>query len=297
MFQQSNLRGIGAMLLATGTFVANDSCMKLALEYVPPLQILVMRGLAACIWCLPLLLALGHGRDLVRVFNPWILLRSLCEVVAILSFIFALKHMPIADITAIVQITPLLVLVGVWLIWGDQIGRLRFILIGLGITGALLVAQPGSSAASTFAIFGFATAVGAAGRDIITRKVPGDVPALVVTFAVLLTVLMVAAAGSLAFEEPVAPTRYLVWLMAIAGFFLMCGHLFIFLAFRFARARVVAPFNYAFTVWAVVSGIVLFDNAPNWLAIAGMLLIVATGLAIMLLEGRTRQGEPVPLKP
>jgi len=297
MLQQSNLRGIGAMLLATGTFVANDSCMKLALAEAPPLQVLVLRGLAACLWCLPLLLALGHGRGLVRVINPWIVLRSLCEVVAILSFIFALKHMPIADITAIVQITPLLVLVGVWLIWGDQIGRLRFILIGLGITGALLVAQPGGSAASPFAAFGFATAVGAAGRDIITRKVPGDVPALVVTFAVLLTVLVVAAAGSLAFETPVTPTWRLIGLMAIAGFFLMGGHLFIFLAFRFARARVVAPFNYAFTVWAVVSGIVLFGEAPNWLAVAGMLLIVATGLAIMLLEGRTRQGEPVPLKP
>ena len=82
------------------------------------------------------------------------------------------------------------------------------------------------------------------------------------------------------------------WLMAIAGFFLMCGHLFIYLAFRLAPARVVAPFNYAFTIWAVVSGILLFSDVPNGLAIAGMALIMAAGLTVILLEGRSRQGDP-----
>ena len=297
MTAQSNLRGIGSMLLATGTFVANDTCMKLALADAPPLQVLIMRGVAACLWCLPILLLLGEGKHLLRMFNPWILLRSLSEVLAILCFIFALRHMAIGDLTAIVQITPFLVLIGVRMIWGDRIGPARLILIALGITGALMVAQPGSPAASAFAIFGFATAVGAAGRDIITRKVPPAVPALVVTFAVLLAVMLTAAAGSLLFEQQVMPTARHVWLMAIAGFFLMCGHFFIYLAFRYAPARVVAPFNYAFTIWAVISGVIVFGDVPDWLALAGMALIVATGLAIVVIEGRTRQGEPALGKP
>ena len=281
------------MLAATGAFVANDSCMKLAMADAPPLQVLVMRGVAACLWCLPILIALGHGRDLPRIFNPWVLLRCFSEVVAILCFIFALRNMPIADVTAIAQITPFMVLIGVRLIWGDRIGPIRLALIALGITGALLVAQPGSSAASPFAVFGFATAVGAAGRDIISRKVPGGIPALVVTFATLLTVMLSAAAGSLIFETLVAPTWRHAGLMTIAGFFLMCGHLFIFLAFRYTRARVVAPFSYAFTLWAVISGYALFGDVPNSLALAGMALIIATGLVVILLEGRNPQGVPL----
>jgi drug/metabolite transporter (DMT)-like permease len=292
MAQQSNLRGIGAMLLATGAFVANDSCMKLALSDAPPLQVLIMRGIAACLWCLPILLILGHGRDLPKVFNRWVALRSLCEVFAILSFILALNEMPIADITAIAQIAPLLVLLGIWLFFGDRIGMLRLALIGVGITGALLVAQPGSEAASPMAILGFFTALGAAGRDIVTRKVPPGTPALIVTFSTLLIVMLCATAGSLAFETQVTPTFRHAWLMVIAGFFLMCGHLFVFLAFRIGEARVVAPFNYAFMIWAGLSGLLIFNEVPNALAIVGMALIMLAGLAVIALENRTRQGGP-----
>jgi drug/metabolite transporter (DMT)-like permease len=292
MTATSNLRGIGAVLIATAAFVANDTCMKLALADAPPFQVLIMRGVSACLWCLPLLIILGHGRSLPMAFHPWVAARSASETVAIFCFILALSAMPIADVTAMVQITPLLVLVGIWLFWGDKIGTLRLALIGLGITGALLVAQPGGDAASPFAVFAFLTAVGAAGRDIITRKVPAETPALVVTFSTLLIVMLSAAAASLAFETQVPVTSRHAWLMGIAGLFLMCGHLFIFLAFRMAPARVVAPFTYSFMLWAGLSGFLMFNDIPNTLALAGMALILLAGLAVVMLEGRTRQGEP-----
>lgn len=291
MAPPSNLRGIGAVLLATGAFVANDSCMKLALADAPPFQVLVMRGVAACLWCLPILMAMGFTRELPKTFNRWVVLRALCETFAILSFILALGQMPIADVTAMAQITPLLVLVGIWAFWGEKIGTLRLALIGLGISGALLVAQPGSSAASPFAILGFFTAVGAAGRDIVTRKVPPGTPALIVTFSTLLIVMLSAVVCSALFETQVTPTFRHVWLMAIAGLFLMFGHAFIFLAFRISPARVVAPFTYSFMLWAGLSGYFLFGQLPNALAICGMLLILLAGLAVVLLEGRTRQGD------
>jgi drug/metabolite transporter (DMT)-like permease len=291
MTPPSNLRGIGAILLATGSFVANDTCMKLALADAPPFQVLIMRGVAACIWCLPILMILGYARDLPKTFNRWVVLRALCEVFAILSFILALGQMPIADVTALAQITPFLVLLGMWLFWGDKIGTLRLALIALGITGALLVAQPGGSAASPFAILGFFTAIGAAGRDIVTRKVPQGTPALIVTFSTLLIVMLSAVACSLLFETQVLPTFRHVWLMVIAGFFLMCGHAFIFLGFRLAPARVVAPFTYSFMLWAGLSGLVVFGQLPNTLALCGMFLILLAGLAVVLLEGRTRQGD------
>ena len=223
MALSQNLRGIAAILVATGSFVANDTCMKLALADAPPFQVLVMRGIAAIIWCLPVIFAMGIIRELPRAFHPWVLLRSGCELVAILAFITALAHMPIADLTAIAQISPLVVLLGMWVFFGERVGGFRLFLVGLGITGALMVAQPGGIASSPFAIFGFLTAVGAAFRDILSRKVP---------------------------------------------------------------ARVVAPFNYAFMIWAGISGVLVFGQVPNALAIAGMALIMAAGLAVVFLEGR-----------
>lgn len=291
-----NLRGIGAVILATAAFVANDTCMKLALSDAPPFQVLVMRGIAALLWCLPVILAMGLIRELPKAFNPWVVLRSLSEVAAILCFISALGHMPIADVTAIAQIAPLVVLLGMWLFFGERVGGLRLGLVGLGITGALLVAQPGGETASPFAILGFFTAVGAAGRDILSRKVPARTPALVVTFSTLLIVMVSAALMSILFETQVRPTFRHGWLMFIAGFFLMCGHALVFMAYRIAPARVVAPFNYTFMIWAGLSGLLVFGDVPNGLALAGMGLILAAGLAVVLLEGRTRQGETVPAK-
>ena len=293
MALSQNLRGIAAIVVATGSFVANDTCMKLALEDAPPFQVLVMRGVAAIIWCLPVIYFMGLIRHVPKAFNPWVVLRSTSELLAILCFITALAHMPIADLTAITQIAPLVVLLGMWLIFGEKVGGLRLLLIGFGVTGALLVAQPGGVAASPFAIFGFLTAVGVAGRDILSRKVPPRTPALAVTFSTLLIVMLGGLALSLLFETPVVPTFRHAWLMFIAGFFLMCGHSFVFMAYRMSPARVVAPFNYSFLIWASLSGILVFGQVPNALAIAGMALILAAGLAVVFLEGRTRQGPPV----
>jgi drug/metabolite transporter (DMT)-like permease len=284
-----NLRGIFFMTLAAGAFVTNDSFMKLVLANTPPMQVLVMRGLAATLWCFPLLLMLGYKSDIHRTLNPWVLLRAACEVVAIMSFILALNHMPIGDVTAIFQIAPLLVLIGVAVIWGERIGRIRMALIAIGVTGALLVAQPGSSTASPYAAFGFLTAIGSASRDLVGRKVPHDIPGLVVAFATIIVVMLAAAAANAVFETWVAPPPQNIIKMLAAGFFLMGGHTFVFLAFRHGKAAAVAPFYYSFTLWAVLSGLVVFHDIPNWLSVTGTALILASGLAGMALDQRNVQ--------
>jgi drug/metabolite transporter (DMT)-like permease len=282
------------MIVAAGAFVANDTCMKLVMEdNAPPFQVLVMRGVLACLWCLPIVFWMGHARDIKLIFDKWVLLRSLSETFAVLAFVTALARMPIADLTAISQLSPFFVLAGAGLIWGEKIGPLRIILIAFGILGALLVAQPGSSAASPYALLGFITAVLGASRDLISRKVSANVPALVVTLSTLVTVMSCAAVASVFFETHVMPTGKQGGLMLAAGFLLMVAQFLLYLAYRLAEARAVAPFNYSFTLWAVFSGYVVFGAIPNPYAAIGMALILATGLGVILLEGRTRQG-PLP---
>lgn len=297
MTSHSNLRGIACVVLAAGSFVANDSCMKLVMADAPPLQVLFMRGSAAVLWCIPLLLILGYRADVRHIFNRWVALRGACEVFAVVSFVLALVHMPIADITAIYQLSPLLLVAATALIWGERIGPVRIVLIVAGIAGALLVAQPGGTAASPYAIFGFATAVGAAARDVVSRKVPRHIPAVVVTFAMLVIVMLAAGLATGLFETWVAPQPQHLALMAAAGVFLIGGHFFIFLAFRYAGAATLAPFYYSFTLWALLAGFAIFGNVPNGLAVAGIAMILAAGLTVALLDGRSRRAAaPAALK-
>jgi drug/metabolite transporter (DMT)-like permease len=98
-----------------------------------------------------------------------------------------------------------------------------------------------------------------------------------------------ALACHLLFEQWVMPeTRHLLFLLA-SGFFLTIGHLCIFLAFRQGATGAVAPFYYMFTVWAVISGLVVFGTFPNALAVAGIILILLSGVAIVLLDERRRR--------
>jgi drug/metabolite transporter (DMT)-like permease len=263
--------------------------MKLVMADAQPMQVLFMRGVAACLWCAPLLIILGYGRHIRSAANRWVLLRALCEVMAVMSFVIALAKMPIADITAIFQISPLLLLLGVSLIWGERLSLWRWLLISLGIGGAIMVAQPGMSTASPYAIFGFVTAFASAARDLVARNIPQNIPVLVATFTTLVIVMIGAASASMAFEEWVTPSPQHLLLMAISGLFLIFGHMFVFLAFRLASAATVAPFYYAFTIWAVASGLIIFGVLPNALAIAGMALIVTSGIANIAIEQRQRR--------
>jgi drug/metabolite transporter (DMT)-like permease len=285
----SYLRGIIFMVLAAITFVSCDSFLKLMLREVPPFQALVLRGIFATLSCFALLVVLGQLRHLPKALNIWTLLRSLAEVVAVSCFIVALAKVPLADITAIYQVAPLIVLAGASFIWGEKVGPVRWLLILLGLAGALVVAQPGRDGASPLALLGFVTAIASAARDLLSRKSPADAPGPVITFNVVVIVLLAGLVGNLLFEGwvPVPPH---VWAYGFgAGFFVMLGHLFVFLAFRHATARAVAPFYYAFTLCAGLFGAVFFREYPNTLALFGMGMIVACGLGVLYFE---RKREP-----
>jgi drug/metabolite transporter (DMT)-like permease len=284
----SNLRGIIYMALSGITFVSCDSFLKLMLREVPPFQSLVLRGIFATVCCFGLVVALGQWKHLSKAFNIWTLLRSLAEVVAVSCFILALANVPLADITAIYQVAPLIVLAGASVVWGEKVGPLRWLLILLGLAGALVVAQPGREGASPLALLGFITAFASAARDLLSRKTPNDAPGPVITFGVVVVVLVSGIINNWLFESWV-PVRPEVWAYGLgAGFFVMLGHLFVFLAFRHATARAVAPFYYSFTLFAGLFGAVFFKEYPNWLGLVGMGMIVACGLGVLYFEREER---------
>lgn len=285
----TNLRAILAMVISMGVFVTSDSCMKLALENAPLFQLMLMRGIFSVSICFALIAAMGQTGHITRMFNKWLVGRGLLEVVANLSFTMALAFIAIADLTAIAQTCPLFVLLGAWMFRGERLDATRMVLIVLGIVGALMVAQPGMGAASPFATLAFLTAVASAIRDLMTPNVPRDMPPLVATFTVLVLLAATGGLGMLAFETPVMPGRREILLMLLAGATGVAGHFLLYITYRIGEAKTVAPFMYTLTIWAVLSGLILFGEVPNMLAVSGMVLVALAGLAIIWLDGRERK--------
>jgi drug/metabolite transporter (DMT)-like permease len=279
MTSSNNLRAILAMVVSMGSFVASDSCMKLALPHAPLFELMLMRGLVSLAVCLGLILVMGQQASIVRMFDKWLVARGVLETIAN------------ADLTAIVQTCPLFVLLGAWAFRGERLGGLRVGLILLGIAGAMLVAQPGTGAVSPLAGLAFLTAIASAVRDLLTPNVPRGMPPLVAALTVIAVLTLTGLVGMLAFETPVMPGSREVLLMVLSGTMAVSGHLLLYLTYRLGEARTVAPFMYTLTIWAVLSGLVVFGEVPNMLAIAGMVLVALSGLAIIWLDDRQRKQE------
>ena len=192
MAQTSNLRGIIYMLASGFTFVLNDSLLKLAMVGLPPYEVLVMRGLSGAFFALVLLGLNGELKFQSAFISRPVILRAVLECGAILTYIIALAHAPIGDVTAIFQTTPLLVIMGMIFIHGEQAALWRLGLIVLGFIGALLVAQPGQGTISPFVMLAFLTAVFAALRDLAARKIDPSIPAMFSTLVLIVTVLSTA---------------------------------------------------------------------------------------------------------
>ncbi len=283
------VRGPLFMAVSTGSYVVNDTMMKLATTGLPPYEVLFLRGVAGVLWGIPLMFLLGYGRKLPLMFEARVLVRSLFELAAILAYVVALANMQIADSTALGQITPLLILVGASFLYGERIGGLRIALIGLGFVGAIMVAQPTMEGISVYALLALGNAALSAARDLAGRRVGAEVPGMIVAISAVLVVVAGAGVAHLTSEQWVAPEGRHLLLMAGAGFFLIFGHFFIFMAYRIGPTGAVAPFYYCFTVWAVISGVIVFNQLPNPLAIGGILLVIASGLTIVSLDERKRR--------
>lgn len=282
----SKLRGIAAMLFATASFVVCDSFMKLVTEALPPFEVLFLRGVAATICCGVLVLALGHGRAVGRCFNKGSLLRAAFETASVLCYVVALASMPIADVIAIVQTAPLVLILLVALVWREAVGARRIAFIAIGFAGAILVAQPTADGLSFAALLAFASAFGVALRDLIGRGIPSTIPALVVTFATVVIVMIGSGIMMVLIDDFVMPSpRHALYLLA-AGLFVTIGHFGIFMAYRLGAPGVIAPFFYSFAIWAVIAGLLVFHQLPNPIALVGIAAIVASGLGIILLDRR-----------
>ena len=289
----SDLGGIIAMLVATAAFVVGDSFMKIVIEDLPPFEVLFLRSIAASFACAVLVALRAEWGAISGLLNLRVLLRAAGETLTTLCYVAALARMPIADVIAILQTAPLILILGAAIFLRERIGPARLALALVGFAGALMVAQPGASGVSPAALLAFGAALLAAARDLIGRGVPTRIPVTVVIFATMLMVMVMVLAGamSLGIETWAAPAGRHLTFLGLAGLFLALGHAGLLLAYRLGRTASVAPFFYCFALWGVVSGLVIWSELPNDLALTGIALIAGSGVAIVVLDQRRGRKE------
>lgn len=287
-----NTKGALLMMCSMAAFTFNDTLVKLLGTDVPLFQMLFLRGVLASLLIWGLARVLGRLRwDLSRRDWGLVALRSGAEIGAAYFFITALYVMPIANVTAILQVLPLTVTLGGALFFGESVGWRRASAIAAGFCGMLLIVRPGPEGFDTYAIYALVAVGFVTLRDLSTRKMSPQVPSLTVTLVASLGVMLFAGAASLGVEWVALDSRQWLLLMG-ASVFILGGYLFSVLVMRLGEVSFVAPFRYSGLLWALLLGFVVFGDWPDPITLLGATIVVSAGV-FTLLRGRKLSQEKV----
>ena len=213
------------------------------------------------------------------------LVRSLTLVIATLGFFGALRYLPLAEASAISNLTPVfIVLLSPWLI-GERPGRARLVAAFVGFAGVLILLRPGSSVLHPAVVLLFVTAISNALYGMLTRKLGGDSPYTTLFYSALVGTLVLTPFVPFAIV-PSAWSWTSAGLFALLGVLAGVGHSMVTRAFLRAPASLLAPFSYVQIVWATLFGFLIFDQLPDGVSFVGMAVIVASGLALAWQERR-----------
>jgi drug/metabolite transporter (DMT)-like permease len=274
------------MLASMMGFSTNDAMMKSLAGELSLEQAVFLRGMLASVligglaWSQGVLPYRPVGRD-VRL----VVLRSVGEIAGTVCFLTALFHMPIANASAILQSLPLAVTLAAALVFGEPVGWRRYLAIGVGFAGVLIIVRPGSEGFNAYALWALLAVGFIVLRDLSSRRMSPGAPALAVVLYT--TLALTTAAGLATLAGAWQPVEW--WHLAVllvAAVCLLVAYIFAFLAMRIGDIGFVQPFRYALLLWAIVLGIVMFGEWPDLWMLVGSAIVVATGLFTFYRERR-----------
>jgi drug/metabolite transporter (DMT)-like permease len=275
---RANRRGIFALMGAMAAFAVNDMILKLTAQRYPLGEVITVRGTIATLLVGSLLIGFGQFYTLRAASNRFVLSRTVFDGLAMVLFTTALIHMPLAELSAINLVSPLIITAAAVFFFAEEVGWRRWTAISVGFIGTLLIVNPTPGAFNAWALLGVATAFAGVARDMITRKLDPGIPSILISF--------LAAAGSMIigpilglFETWQPMAAFDVGMLAISAAFVASGHFLVVIAFRGGvDVAAIAPFRYTLLIWAGMCGYFAFGEVPDRFAIFGSLLIVCSGL-------------------
>jgi drug/metabolite transporter (DMT)-like permease len=209
-------------------------------------------------------------------------------------FITALGQLPLANVTAILQATPLILTLACAAFGLERLGGRRWAAVAVGFAGVLLIVKPSPAGFNAYAGIALFCAAVVAGRDLVTRFIPRDVPSVVIALS---TTASVGLAGVLfgAGETWRVPDPAETGLLGAAALFVAAGNLAIIRSLRIADVSAVSPFRYSIIVMSLALGALVFGEWPDLPSILGIALIIGSGVHA-LRDGEVEGAGGVPAK-
>lgn len=274
------LVAIGLVTAGGFLFAVMNAIVKALLARYPVLMLLWARTFFHVLFVGLVIPAAVVGA--LRTREPGIqLLRSVLLGSSTLLNFSALTYLPLGDVAAITFLSPILVAAIAALVLRERVSAVRWLAIGTGFAGALLIVRPTGAGIGPGAFLALGCAAAYATYQISTRMVREAEP--------LVSLLFSGLAGAVLFTLLLpwgwrTPTPLDLALMAATGVLGAIGHLMIILALRRGEASRVSPFNYLQLVWAMGASYLAFGDVPAPATLLGAVIIVGSGLWLYRLD-------------
>lgn len=264
-------------MLASAFFAILDTTSQLIGLAAPIVMVQWMRYLIQALSSAAVITQAKQLRQL-RITKPALhITRGLLMLITTMLGFTSLRYVPVADFTAIVMLTPLLVTLASSRLLGEHVPPLRWLLALGGFAGVWVIIRPFSHAFEPAVLLVLLLVVSAAAFQLLTAYMMRTESASHTHLSSGITGLLVMSCA-LPFFWQALPVR--TWgLIVIVGFAASTGHLLLNLAFKRVSAAVATPYLYSQMGFAALGGWLVFGRVPDGYSLLGMALIAACGIA------------------
>ncbi len=276
-----NLLAIGFAVFGWLSMAGMDAGSKTLVENYPIVQILWFRFLLLFVIAYGLM---RHKGLRLRLQGSWLQFwRSFILVAEIVLAIFAFRYMQLADVHAILAISPILVTALSVPLLGEKVGFRRWAAVAIAFVGMLVILRPGAGVIQPMTLLVLLGALMFALYQVLTRLVSRTDPPETSLFWVAL-VGLVGMSGAVPFFWQTPQSTMDAMLFFLVAFLGTVGHFCLIKSLQLAEASVLQPYSYMLLVGAVIMGYVVFGHLPDLPTIIGAVIIVASGLYVFARE-------------
>ncbi|MDO5659061.1 MAG: DMT family transporter [Paracoccus sp. (in: a-proteobacteria)] len=279
-------------MLATGLcFVAVNGIVRWLGDELPPAQSAFIRFVFGLVFLAPVLARVSRDSVPVALW-PRIGLRGALHVCAVLCWFYAMTRIPIAEVTAIGFLNPIVVTIGAALLLGERVSLARGAAIAVALIGALIVLRPGMRAIDPGHLAQIAAALFFGSSYLVAKPLAERLPATLVV--ALLGLVVTVGLAPLALWVWVPPTLAQIAALGLVAIFATAAHYTMTRAFAAAPLSVTQPVTFLQLIWASLLGAAVFAEPVDAYVLLGGALMIGAISAITLREARKRRRQITP---
>ncbi len=266
--------GVALIVIGSAFFASMHAGVRFVSAQIHPFEIAFFRNVFGFLVFTPMLMRSGlmllHTRRLGAHVG-----RGAINSFSMLAWFTALSLIPLADATALALAGPLFVTLGAMVFLGETVRLRRWIALGIGAAGTLVIIRPGFEEVSLGALLVLFTAFSVSGSKLIAKSLARTDPtATIVAYLTLIMMPITLIAALFVWTWP--SLVQLAWLAAI-GVLGSSGHLCFVKAYKFADVSAVEPITFTRLIWAALIGYLVFAEFPDlWVWIGGGMIVAAT---------------------